>query len=337
MYPVRRATNLMLAALAAAPGVASGDPPAAGADNRPVLSGFMDLLAEPGADGRDDRVFRIGQAELDIDARVAEGVGLCLAPAWDPAGERLVLGTAIINLRLNGAGLENFCRERHLGRAGVVAGRFDVPFGIDWLLYPSIDRPLVTMPLPVAASHGGWNAEGVMLYGATGIVNGVLHATDGFDSARALAAGGEDVWTGREAVGGRAGVVPRRGWSLGVSAAAIDAVEDDHFQTLLGLDLIAEHGPWLVRGEYLRRRAEGFGDHVDHGWYAACQWRFGGAYGIARWDEWRPEDQPREKRLSLGAGVPLHDGVILRGEYEWWPAEGRADRLTLQIAAAFGP
>jgi hypothetical protein len=176
----------------------------------------------------------------------------------------------------------------------------------------------------------------VLVYGSTGAVNGMLHATSGFDHSRVLDSGGEAIWTGRHAVGGRAGAVPLRGLAVGLSAATIDALEDGRTQLLLGVDASAVTGPLHLRGEFLRHRTDAEEDHVDKGWYLAAQWDFGAAYGIVRWDEWQPEGLARDRRLSLGAGVPVRGAVILRAEYEWWPDEGREDRLVLQIAAGFG-
>jgi hypothetical protein len=335
---VIRSNTFRLSCLAALlPATAALAEPPARAETPPaVLSGFMDLQAEPGADGQDRKIHRLGQAEIDVDAEIAPGVGLCLAAAWDPATEAFGVGTAAVNLQFGAGGVDAVCRERHLDGTGFVAGRFDVPFGIDWMLYPSIDRPLITMPLPVAATHGGWNADGVLVYGTTGAVNGLLHATTGFDHSRVLDAGGEAIWTGRHAVGGRAGAVPWRGFALGLSAATIEALENGNSQLLLGLDLSWTTGPLAVRGEFLRHRTDAEEDHVDHGWYLATQWDLGPAYGIVRWDEWHPEGRARDRRLSVGAGVPVRGVVILRGEYEWWPDAGRDDRLVLQIAAGFG-
>ncbi|MFN2371067.1 MAG: hypothetical protein ABR506_07930 [Candidatus Krumholzibacteriia bacterium] len=311
--------------------------PAAGDEVMPrvFLSGFMDLQWEPDADGTTSRVHRLGQAEFDLDAEIAPGVGLCLAPAWDPVTEAFGVGMAAVTLQFTPGDPAALCRGELGGQTGLMAGRFDVPFGIDWLFYPSIDRPLVTMPLPVAATHGGWNADGVMAYGAAGPWNGIIHATTGFDHSRVLDSGGEGIWTGRQAVGGRLGVALWPGVSLGASAAGIEAVEDQQRQFLAGWDLFVERGPATLRGELLRLRPRGPEEHLDHGWYVAAQWDFGAAYGIVRWDEWRPEGLARERRLSLGAGVPVRGAVVLRGEYELWPDAGRADRLVLQVAAGF--
>lgn len=302
-----------------------------------ALGGFMDLQSEPGADGTETPIHRLGQAELDVDALIAPGVGLCLAAAWDPVTEAFGVGTAAVNLRFSPGDPAALCRGEIGDQTGLVAGRFDVPFGIDWLLYPSIDRPLVTMPLPVAATHGGWNADGLLGYGALGRWSVMVHATTGFDHSRVLDSGGEAIWTGRHAVGGRLGLAPWSGVSLGASAAGIEAIEDEQSQFLAGWDFFVTRGSLTVRGELLRLRTRGPEEHLDHGWYVAGQWDFGPWYGIARWDEWQPENQPRQRRLSLGAGMPVRGAVVLRAEYELWPDAGAADRLVLQVAAGFGP
>lgn len=299
------------------------------------LSGFLDLQIEPDADGRERRVHRLGQAELDVDAEIAPRVGLCLAPSWDPVTEAFGVGTAALNLQFSPGDLVAVCRDRGPGWTGLLVGRFDVPFGIDWMLYPSLDRPLVTMPLPVAATHGGWNADGVLLYGAAGAWNALVHSTTGFDHSRVLDSGGEGIWTGRHALGGRLGWVPAAGIALGASAAAIQAVEDRHSQFLAGGDLFVRRGPASLRGEFLRLRTRADEVHLDHGWYLAGQWDLGGPYAIVRWDAWQPEHQAHERRVSWGAGVPLHGAVMVRAEYEWWPGAANPDRLVLQVAAGF--
>jgi len=327
----REVTNALLPLLLAAgcPAVAAPDLPP------PEIYGFLDLQWEPGADGENDRIFRLGQAEVDLDAAIADRTGVCVALAWDPVTEAFGVGTAAVNLQFSPGDLEAFCRPQEVNATGVIAGRFDVPFGIDWLLYPSINRPLVSMPLPVEATHGGWNADGVLLYGAAGSWNALLHATSGFDHSRVLGTGGEAVWTGRQAVGGRLGAVPRPGLAVGVSAAGLDAVEDGRSMVLAGADVFLTRGPATLRGEFLRLRTRAPEPALDQGWYAAAQWDFGPCYGIVRWDEWYAQGASRERRISLGTGVPVRGAAVLRGEYAWWPDAGRPDALVLQLAAGF--
>ncbi len=302
----------------------------------PAIGGFMDLQWSPGAAGGDDPVFSLGQAEVGLAAAVNDRTDAALALAWDPDTDEVGLGCATVNLRFGPGDPGSICRHRHLPGSGILAGRFDVPFGVDWLTYPSIDRPLISAPLAVDAAHGSWNADGVLGYASSGPGNVIVHATGGFDRERALADGSAAAWTGRQAFGGRIGAVPVQGFAPGLSAAWVDAVEDGRSLALVGLDLTVDVGRWFMRAEWLQVSSRGAEDHDDHGWYAAVQHAVGPGYGILRWDEWRPEGQPRDRRLCLGAGLPVGAGLVLRAEYEWWPDEGRDDRLALQAAAAFG-
>jgi hypothetical protein len=299
-----------------------------------TVGGFFDLLWEPDPADPARAVFRLGQAEVDIDATLSPRVGVCLAPAWNPDEESLGIGTMALNWQWSDEGLENFCRHRHVRRSGVLVGRFDVPFGIDWQVYPSLDRPLVTAPLVVQRTHGGWNSDGVMVYGARGLFNATAHATSGFPHARYRATPRPATWTPRAVYGGRLGVVPVTGWAAGVSGAWMDIVEADHAMSLTGVDLEILTGAFGLRGEAIRHRAtDGARTGTTDGVYLEGRYGPGRPYGIARWDAVWDADGTVEKVLALGLGYRAQETVVLRAEYGLDLTGRGEDRLLLQLAA----
>ena len=300
------------------------------------VSGFFDLLWEPAPTAPATSAFGLGQAEIDIEATIAPRITLCIAPAWLPDDETLVIATAAMFWQWSEDPVEGFCRSRRGKRAGMVAGRFDVPFGIDWKVYPSIDRPLITPPLVVMATHGGWNSDGVGFFGSAGIFNVNAHATSGFPHTRYVSSPQPENWTARAIYGGRLGLVPLDGLALGASGAWVDVVEEDHSMHMYGVDLQGELGGFSLRGEGIWHYGQaGDREGTTDGAYVEGQYEFARFYGIARWDVVWPVDENTERRLALGMGYPVHQLVILRGEYDVDLTGDGDDRLVFQMAAGF--
>ncbi len=294
------------------------------------LSGFADLVYSSATPTPEDTFVRSNQAELGIETLLSPRVGFFMAPSWD--GEAMSLATAYVQFENHST--DEYVFSRHLTGVGFVAGRFDVPFGIDWLSYPSIDRPLITPPSGVLGTHEGWNADGVMFLGCRKWFNLIVHATGGNDLVRETSAGDTEEWWGRHAEGGRLGVVPLEGLSLGGSAAIITAAHHRQ-RRLLGADAMLRSGRLDMRAEYIDHRADADGQRFeDHAWYVQGQWDFGPAYGIARWDVLEAASGTA-RSVSIGAGVPVDEGVILRGEYRADLGDDEQNVFYLQLAAGF--
>ena len=179
-------------------------------NNRPEgidFKGFLDLQYNDSA-----RVFQWGQLELDFLRKINESVTVEGAIAYNPELESFGIGAAFVDFTLF-ACKSNFCLiTRFFDRAGIIAGQFYLPFGIDWKVYSSIDRKLVTAPLAVEETHGAWNDAGIMFYAEQRYVNLVLYQAN-FENPNSL-----DIIT-RRLSGGRIGITPFEGIEIGGSFA----------------------------------------------------------------------------------------------------------------------
>jgi len=300
-------------------------------DTEVSVSGFMDVVFTSHTPDEELPLLAINQAELTVGAIVAPRIAISITPAWD--GEAMSLATAYVQLDKHSTDEQYF--SRHLSGMGLLVGRFDVPFGLDWLSYPSIDRPLITPPEAVLGTHGAWNADGVAVLGRRGMINGILHATGGFDFEGETADGTQEQWLARHAEGGRLGLTPLTGFSLGMSGAIITAAHERDMY-LVGLDAMVRTGRLDMRGEIIRHRAEADGLAItDEGWYLQAKWDLGPAYAIARWDVLLDDGEEDSRHLSMGVGVPLNPWVTLRSEYQMAVADKGEDTFYLQMAAGF--
>ncbi|MBK7770410.1 MAG: hypothetical protein IPI48_07745 [bacterium] len=146
------------------------------------ITGFMDVLFSTDEVTAGERDFRLGQAELDFFACTSDHSCACVAVAYDPATGTFGLGAATIEFLIAGKGSD--CRHHYekWERSGLVVGQFDIPFGIDWLTYPSVDRRTVTAPDAIDATHDGWNELGASFFVEATRYTARAWVTNGFDA-----------------------------------------------------------------------------------------------------------------------------------------------------------
>ena len=125
------------------------------------LTGFFDV--NTGYDFTQERGdgFFINQFELDISYLKEGKYSLGTAIAYNPETEGMELAMAFLHINFVAADAMHPRREELLPHAGVVIGKFDVKFGLDYLSYASPDRPGVRQPIVVENSIGGWNDTGI--------------------------------------------------------------------------------------------------------------------------------------------------------------------------------
>ncbi|MEZ5063421.1 MAG: hypothetical protein R3B81_01750 [bacterium] len=326
---VRRAlAAAFVAGLAAAPssGQEATEPPPGG--TFPGVSGFADFRMSTRDQG-DGLV--VGQAEVDLEKALAASVVVNEAIAYDADSESFGLGVLSVDFRLYGDSEEHLRASETLTRSGVIVGLFDVPFGLDWQSYAAPDRPLVSAPLVVDGTHGGWNDVGAQVYAETARWSGVAFATHGFDPDHDDATI-EDI---RYAVGGRAGARPRAFLSVGVSGAWLVAPGHELETTLAGADVEVAHRGLSVRSEFIRQengRAVGTRTTLD-GYYVRLLGRAGDAFGVVRYGALIPEGDARTERISLGAGWKAHEDVEFRTEHQLYRSNGD-NRTIFQMVVA---
>jgi hypothetical protein len=258
------------------------------------ITGFADFFyeAQHGEDRPDD--FNFGQVELDIETLIEEKVAISAAIAFDAETETFGLGAFTIEIPLIGTDGPHF-RRGGLDHTGIIVGQFDVPFGLDWKVYPSIDRKMVTAPLIVDYTHDSWNDLGVQ-----GIVRHdrfelSVMLTNGFDFEVGYGNAGTFVgYNGigydsespvitvstvetKMAMGGRLGIQAHDYLALGLSYAQFLNHDDKIDMTLMGADVQFDYLDFHAKAEYIAHGLglSGSNEVTNTGLYIQCLYDFG--------------------------------------------------------------
>ncbi len=322
----KRMTMLILGILVAAVPVVALD------EESLEITGFGDclMLADP-QDEADGHV-RIGQAELDVTAGVDDRTELAVAVAYDSEAEAFGLGAFTIERSL-------LSRESGMVReAGLVVGRFDVPFGLDWRVYPSLDRKMVTAPLVVAMTHGCWNEVGAQGYVRSERLELKVFGVNDLPCDEASSKLGSKVATStRHAVGGRLGVLPAEGLELGASGAVQVAHDGDRPTTMAGVDAAWSVGSFETRGEFIRQeyaRDTKFAG-AGEGWYLEAARTLGKHRLGVRYDRFVWSDgEGLDRRWSVGVARILSENAEWRLERRMALDEA-PDDMMVQLVTAF--
>lgn len=265
------------------------------------IGGFADVYNERSAKSRLDGQYRVGQVEVGLSADLGSRVGIEAAVARDGSAPALAVLVADFRLVAPSEVLQSRLGVESLN---VLVGRFDVPFGIDWHVYPSIDRLLVSGPLVVDGTHGGWNDLGVQAYAEAGRFDLVGYAVRGADIDAAE-------WAAGTRVGVRSGNAV-----LGLSLAGLHDGSGLLNRRLLGADIQWSFSLLSAKAEYVRRWPAARGqDGVHHGAYAQGTWNNQRYFAVARLGALETADGD-EKRLSVGGGWRLWENGQLRMEFQ---------------------
>ena len=295
-------------------------------------SGFFDILYSY-SQKKGDGTFDYGQFEVDLSVPLSEYISAEGALAYD-AGV-LGLGAGFVDFHLFGTEKGHRVRGGGLTHSGLIVGQFDVPFGMDYRVIPSIDRKLVTPPLVNQKTIDSWNDWGVQLYGAIHRANFVLFDVNG-------SAGGQ-------AIGGRIGIIPVEEVEFGGSYAFDMNANGDVASTVLGIDVQASWKSLAVKGEVLSAEDDKTKDEPrkHSGFYAQGTYDFEEVIGwpmfaVVRYGVWSPESESApvqdHTRLTLGLGVRIAESVEVRCELQRngkENAEEDNDVITLQVVVGY--
>jgi len=322
-----------------------------------AISGFGDLVYEiqQETEGNDAETYNIGQAELDLESTFDPRFEIAAAIAFDAEGNQFGLGAFSVDFHIFGNEEDHFHSLEGVDHSGLIVGQFDIPFGIDWQLYPSIDRRLVSTPLVVENTHGGWNDLGVQGYLESGPFNAVAYFTNGFEyeeECAGLCANPIDLESGR-AFGGRLGLKPSEAFEIGGSYSYLPSREvvaesdiNSEKMTLFGADVQIHTGDLSLRGEYIAHgvdleytgaSATPLTESMTHsGFYTQAMYEFDEYFLIARYDNYSPDEVGAEdqRRLSAGAGWVLRQNCELRMEYQA-NREDSENLAYVQVAVGF--
>ena len=256
--------------------------------------------------------FHVGAVELDASLKLTPYVNVSTAIVFDGAEDAFGLGAFVIDCGVAGDGDGYVLKSKRISKSGVSFGRFDVPFGIAYLQYPSVENRLVTLPQAVQLTHGGWNDVGAQGYvvgkywTAVGyVVNGPEHpvSADATEPSR-TAAGAR--------LSGKVDELIEVGGSGALDFAAAGPV-----MAYAGGDVQATLGPLDMRGEYLLKHVKTPGvAELTHGVYGQALLKIDPAFLMARYDTVLQGGKTFDRRLAGGAGVEIFPQGEVRAVYE---------------------
>jgi hypothetical protein len=284
------------------------------------ISGFFDVIGTHQTATEDETEFGLGQAEVDIESQLSERASIAMAVAYNSDESTFELGCAELGLNVY-ANDETF-----VSSIDVIAGQFDVPFGIDYNVYPSIDRKLITAPLAVDHTHGGWNDFGVKYQMESEFGNFVGYWVNGFESSaevldEALTLSlGYDVFeeintTPATAFGARVGITPTPNLEFGGSFASGLNESSRSEMTLIGADAQVNLADFQFKGEYISHSLNrSIAPETNSGYYAQAMYNFNPIYVVGRYGSFKPEDVDWVGQGSLGVGYAIAESIELRFE-----------------------
>lgn len=271
------------------------------------VSGFVDFLYQ-NQQGK-NVTFGMGTYEIDFVSEFSAKVSF--QGAVDVEGEEVGLGQTLVDFNLIDEKL------------GLRAGLIDMPFGLDYKVFATPDRKLVTVPLITdLMMDGGWDDIGVNFHGALPLLNYNLYIVNGMgqDGSGAPVNQLEDN-NSAKTVGGRIGILPIKDLELGFSYLRGPYLDGSAKQDLCrtGGDIQFTYEPVHIKGEFVRGKEEilGGGENEHEGFYLQV---LGDAtqnvYGVARYGYWKPKGGDRVTRITIGLGYDLAENISLRSEYQ---------------------
>ncbi len=295
------------------------------------LSGYFDILNSYDARLGNYGGFDFGQFEVDVAAEAGERAEAEAAIAFDPTTNQFGLGVAFMDFHVAGEEAEHPARGEAPLHTGLLLGRFDVPFGIDYVKIPSNVRELVTPPLLNRKTINSWNSMGLDLYGGGGsweynvfLVNGLVGSGP--------------------AVGARLARFLSSTLTVGLSAAT-DLQTSASGASATGLDLKYIRGGTELTGELqlARHILEGEISPLTHGGaYLAVKQELADfadipAYAALSVTGWQDEKGHAEQSLAAGGGWHLNGSVECRIEYIYEKSVTNVyfNQLSCQVVMAF--
>jgi len=290
------------------------------------ISGFFDVVGNYQTSADDKTSFGLGQAELDIAKELSEDISIMTAIAYNSDEGLFELGAAIIDIHLFGSEGEHLNSVFCVKHSGIVVGQFDVPFGIDYNVYASIDRKLVSPPLVCGHTHEGWNDFGIQFNMNWQYYNFVAYAVNGFESfyevsetnqtlTPDLSIGDEVFTTPANAFGSRIGLTVVPDLEVGGSVAFGLNQANKSEMLMFGGDLQYDIADFSFKGEYIQHSLNrSIEEEKNKGYYFQALHNFNKFFLTGRYGAFQPDGEEWVDRYTIGAGYAIADDIELRFE-----------------------
>lgn len=286
--------------------------------------------------------FMINQFELDISYAHRTHFSVGTAIAYNNETENMELAMAFVHYSFDGGPGKHPRREETYDHSAFLIGKFDMPFGLDYMSFASVDRPTVTQPLVIEKTIGGWNDVGIDFHMFMGKLKFDVWAVNGFDEGIGL---GGNI---------RYSLFPFL--ELGASHSS-DVVEfKERMDWLNGVDLILNTEIFQLKSEFLWMQGvyEGERDTLltndkHHGVYFQLltkfeKWTSLPMFLTLRYGTWDSEFDRNEDgiddcqdRYTVSLGYKLNENIIVRTEIvsNKIDKENRENQGFLQLVIGF--
>jgi len=296
-------------------------------------SGFADVLYTRQLSDTANGNFGYGQFEIDFSAVVLPNVNFIGAISYSAGSGHFIMGAGFLDISLNGSAPDGKGAVKH---TGVMLGRFDVPFGIDYTRIPSPNRRLVSIPLLTQKTVNCWNDIGLNLYGELALFNYNFFIVNGAENGSAM--------------GSRITIPLGESMEFGGSFAMQTAKNDANaIPKIYGVDFQSTLGPVKLSFEYQQAAALLEGDFnletedcQHNGYYGEVDWdvtSFSGLpiFLIGRYGAWEMDNDDQVSQIAAGMGYKFGKGFEMRAEYlsDQVQHYNPENHLTMQAVVSF--
>lgn len=290
------------------------------------ISGFFDVVNTYDRTEGDNTNFGLGQAEIDLANQLADNVAVEIAVAYIPEDGVFEVGAAIIDIDLFSSEGARHVRSSIIDHSSVIVGQFDVPFGLDYFDYASVDRKLISAPLVVDFTHGQWNDFGVQFVMDSKYGNFVAYFVNGFEASAevidqvATLATGIDVYedvntTPANAFGTRVGFKLLSQLEIGSSFAVGLNKSDKSEMSLWGADMQLNFDFISFKGEYINHSLNRSVAKEDNkGYYFQTIGTINNFFITGRYGSFKPDGADWIGQFSIGGGYAIAENVEIRLE-----------------------
>ena len=284
------------------------------------LTGFFDAINSYNLTNSETNGFHINQFEIDIEYTYNDKLSIGGAVAYNNESGNMELAVANIHYNLLGHGDYHTRGAETIGHLALNVGQNDVAFGLDYLLLPSPDRTVISPPIVVEKTIGGWNDIGINLHGIMSVFSFDLNVVNGFNDGINL--------------GGKISISPLDGFRIGVSHASDFASMDDRNNWVTGTNIMWANSNFEIKSEYLMATGlldgeqDALGtDEISDGFYVQgimytkelIDLPF---FVTLRYGQWNLDGDRNlngindtQDRFSFGVGYQIMESFSLRSEY----------------------